>query len=264
VLTSQARRARVNVYQQPLPSPASLASYIPPSFPKSPGTAKFLLESLRSNELVFSSLSVSELEALVGSMERVTVPANATVIREGDLTSGTEGSYYYIVESGTIAFSINRSPVGSCKAPAGFGELALLFDSPRAATCTAATAAVLWRVDQRTFRHVLAKHRQDWSLQTLTTLRNVEVFAELDDETLRKIGAVMDEVACKKGDVIVEKGAVGSVFYVIRDGRVKVSDVGLGESRFADHVLNSGDYFGERAIIESAPRAANITCESDV
>ena len=50
------------------------------------------------------------------------------------------------------------------------------------------------------------------------------------------------------GDVIIQKGTEGNVFYVIKEGLVRVSDVGDGKT-YLDHNLGQGEYFGERALI---------------
>jgi CRP-like cAMP-binding protein/tRNA A-37 threonylcarbamoyl transferase component Bud32 len=95
-------------------------------------------------------------------------------------------------------------------------------------------------------------------------MRGIDEFADLDDDSLKKIGSAMSEVTYTKDDMILKKGDVGRVFYVIRFGTVKVTNIGSadGESRYADHVLSAGDYFGERALMTGEPRAATITCMS--
>ena len=37
----------------------------------------------------------------------------------------------------------------------GFGELALLYNAPRAATITAETEAIVWKLDRDVFNHIV-------------------------------------------------------------------------------------------------------------
>ena len=53
------------------------------------------------------------------------------------------------------------------------------------------------------------------------------------------------------------------MFYLIKEGRVRVTDVGDGKT-YVDHDLGPGEYFGERALITGGPRAANIIAVSNV
>ena len=65
------------------------------------------------------------------------------------------------------------------------------------------------------------------------------------------------------GDELIKKGTDGNVFYMIKEGRVRVSDVGDGRT-YSDHDLGPGEYFGERALITGEPRAANIRAITNV
>ena len=65
------------------------------------------------------------------------------------------------------------------------------------------------------------------------------------------------------GDIIIQKGTEGNVFYLIKEGTVRVTDVGDGKT-YNDHDLGPGEYFGERALITGGPRAANISAVSNV
>jgi len=49
----------------------------------------------------------------------------------------------------------------------------------------------------------------------------------------------------------------------MREGTVRVHDIGLGDSQYADQNLGEGDFFGERALITGEPRAANITAVTE-
>ncbi len=67
-------------------------------------------------------------------MQKESCPAETVIIRQYDL-----GDYFYIVDQGKVDFIANDLQVGSTSRGGSFGELALLYDCPRAATCVAAT-----------------------------------------------------------------------------------------------------------------------------
>jgi CRP-like cAMP-binding protein len=62
------------------------------------------------------------------------------LIREGDIVN-QETAYFYLLYRGTCCFTINDKVVGAAQPGDSFGELALLYDCPRAATVTAVTGA---------------------------------------------------------------------------------------------------------------------------
>jgi cAMP-dependent protein kinase regulator len=67
----------------------------------------------------------------------------------------------YVVETGTLActkvFAGNTEPTAlkEFQPGEGFGELALLYNAPRAATITAKTDCILWSLDRETFNHIV-------------------------------------------------------------------------------------------------------------
>lgn len=61
--------------------------------------------------------------------------------------------------------------------------------------------------------------------------------------------------------MIIKKGTEGNVFYMIKEGTVRVTEMG---SQFAEHSLSTGEYFGERALLTGEPRAATITALTPV
>jgi cAMP-dependent protein kinase regulator len=80
------------------------------------------------------------------------------VIRQGDV-----GDFFYVVEEGSFDFYI-KSPkstsalgdkVGSVGPGGSFGELALMYNAPRAASVVSTSPAVLWALDRITFRRIL-------------------------------------------------------------------------------------------------------------
>jgi signal transduction histidine kinase len=96
----------------------------------------------------------------------------------------------------------------------------------------------------------------------MTLDRRVEVlrnaFPNMEDELLITIAQSACEVHVAAGDRICEEGKVGDAFYLILSGRVQVSKfLELG----TQHLLNElrpGQFFGELALVEDAPRVASV------
>lgn len=105
---------------------------------------------------MFSALNDKELAVVIDAIEEAKFAAGAKVIVEGD-----HGDCMYVLESGSLNCT---KLLGDKKEPThlktyapgeGFGELALLYNCPRAATITAKEESVCWRLDRDTFNHIV-------------------------------------------------------------------------------------------------------------
>ena len=81
------------------------------------------------------------------------------------------------MEMGTVEFYIegNKKAVGACGSGKGFGELALMYNTPRAATVLAKTDIIAWKIDRERFRLVLANHAKARSEQYKALLMEIEL-----------------------------------------------------------------------------------------
>ncbi len=228
-----------------------------PNYPKTPEDRDFLNDALGDN-FIFASLSPQERTHLIDAMQKESCPAETVIIRQYDL-----GDYFYIVDKGKVDFIANDVQVGSTSRGGSFGELALLYDCPRAATCFAVTDCELWKVDQHTFRHLLAHHAKEEEQQVCQVLESIPLFEPLSTSCKSRLADALTVVKYKENERIVCKGDVGEVFYIIQSGTVKVHDIGMGDSNVVDCILSRGDFFGERALLTGEPRAANVTAVTD-
>lgn len=64
-----------------------------------------------------------------------------------------------------------------------FGELALLYNCPRAATVKAQTEAKVWKIDRNTFRNVVAQQSHSKQTQLRSALRK-GILTMLEDDQL--------------------------------------------------------------------------------
>jgi len=80
------------------------------------------------------------------------------------ILQGDDGDSLYVVETGTLECYKTKDgaeiPLKEYQPGEAFGELALLYNAPRAASIRAKTAADLWALDRRTFNHVVKDSAQ--------------------------------------------------------------------------------------------------------
>jgi CRP-like cAMP-binding protein len=95
----------------------------------------------------------------------------------------------------------------------------------------------------------------DW----LTTLAEVPLFEGLSKRHLRRIAKLARVRRFAAGSTMVRTGDPGRSFYVLLDGTAKVIRV-TGRPRR----LGAGDFFGEMALLDGAPRSAAVVADSEV
>ena len=248
--TNLKRERLANVFVKPL---EGTESFTFPVHEKTENEVKLIEEAIENN-FIFKGLESGQRTTLVKAFEKHSVRANGIIIKEGET-----GDYFYIVATGRVSFSIGGKTVGAEGTAASFGDLALLYDSPRAATCTASEATELWRVGQNTFRQILAKMRISGDQEFIHVLQKVPFLKDIEKKYLNTMASAASLKTYKKGEVIIKKGDEGDVFYIIQEGRVVVTDIEYGGNAYDDQVLKAGSYFGERAIVKKEPRVANVT-----
>jgi CRP-like cAMP-binding protein len=95
----------------------------------------------------------------------------------------------------------------------------------------------------------------DW----LATLAEVPLFEGLSKHHLRRIAKVARLRRFASGSVIVRAGDAGTSFFVLLDGAARVVPPSGRAKR-----LGVGDSFGEMALLDGAPRSANVVADGDV
>ena len=131
------------------------SDFVPPVHAKSQETKQKLRNRLLS-AFMFGALDESELNIVIDAIVEVQVAKGQAVIVEGDA-----GDCMYVLESGSLdctkVFKGKTEPthLKVYHPGEGFGELALLYNAPRAATITACEQSTVWRLDRDTFNHIV-------------------------------------------------------------------------------------------------------------
>jgi CRP-like cAMP-binding protein len=93
----------------------------------------------------------------------------------------------------------------------------------------------------------------------IDALQQVPLFADLDENELRRIASVFKERRFSQGDTVIQQGSGGAAFFVINAGDAQVFVDGDQQ-----RVLKPGDHFGEMALIDAGIRAATVTASTDL
>jgi hypothetical protein len=100
-------------------------------------------------------------------------------------------------------------------------------------------------------------------LERILLLREIPIFADLSPEDLQLVAETAQEAWYPHDTVVFRQGQEGNIMYVIVDGELDV----LHQVDDSEEVLvrrGPGEFVGEMAVIESAPRSATLRTRSDV
>lgn len=89
-------------------------------------------------------------------------------------------------------------------------------------------------------------------------LKQQYLFQGLNDAQLAHVVTHIERIEKFKDDVIYAQGSPGDKFYVIFQGRVRVTQK-EGQRERQLRILNAGDYFGEGGLLFKRPRSDTIT-----
>ncbi|KAI9597900.1 cyclic nucleotide-binding-like protein [Syncephalis fuscata] len=226
--------------------------------PKSDEARHRIMTAIGSN-LLFRNLEVEQRRPVVDAMFEKKVSVGEVVIKQGE-----EGDNFYVVDSGTFDIFVNDNKVVDVGPGDSFGELALMYNTPRAATIKATSDGVLWGVDRVTFRKSITGYSFRKRKMYTAFLKTVTILANLQDAEIAKLSDALEPIIYEDGDDIIEQDDEGHRFYLIEKGGVEVTKISTDGTILHLPSLSAGDYFGELALLHNQPRAATVTAKGQV
>src|SRR3569833_3512913 len=184
----------------------------------------------------------------------------------GLFNKGDTGRYSVYLLEGEGALTSPLSPEERIRADTAAARYPLAHHFPRHVTARALTRTKLLIIDGDVAELIDAAAAQpaeqtDWKTAWLKS----PLFQRLPRPHLDDLLEHMEEIAVQAGQVILHQDEVADCYYVIKKGRCSVSrrpaprarDVKLAE-------LETGQGFGEEALITNATRNASVTMMEDV
>ncbi|CAG8548014.1 8886_t:CDS:2 [Ambispora gerdemannii] len=216
------------------------------------------IESSIANNFLFKHLDEEQYKDVVDAMVEKRVSKGEEIIRQGGI-----GDYFYVVETGSFNVYVSKNGAPPERVmdygPGGsFGELALMYNAPRAATVVATSDSVLWALDRVTFRSILMENTSRKRRMYESFLEEVTLLVSLEPYERHKIADALESLYFEDDELVIKQGDIGNSFYLIESGEARVSKFDEDGTEFELPGLRKGDYFGELALLTNKPRAVNI------
>lgn len=137
-----------------------------------------------------------------------------------------------------------------------------MYNAPRAATVMSAEAgSTLWALDRITFRRILMDSTFQRRRLYESFLEEVKILSTLTKYERSKIADALEAQKFPAGTTIIKEGDAGEAFYLLESGEAEAFKNGVEK---AVKQYRKGDYFGELALLNDAPRAASVTSKTEV
>jgi len=237
--------------------------FVAPVYEKTPEQKDRIMKCLEPSFL-FHALEKEEMNTVILAFKEKILQAGVRVIQQGD-----DGETLFLIEEGKVeclkTIDGVEKVVKECGPGDVFGELALLYNCPRAASVESREKTTLWELDRETFSRIVKDSAQKKRSTYTEFLKKVPVFTPLDDYEMMTIAdAVKVESFDEVDKCIIEQGAVGDKFYLVLEGECVAKKVYLPGQAQPRKVMTHkvGDYFGELSLLNNEPRAASVITSS--
>mmetsp|Transcript_44624 Transcript_44624/g.127314 ORF Transcript_44624/g.127314 Transcript_44624/m.127314 type:complete len:304 (+) Transcript_44624:2-913(+) len=257
-MRDQYRRAGISA---PAISEERMKDWKAPFYEKGPEARNGIKKIIANNEklqVLFGHLTDNAVFGVIDAMQQVAVEEGRNLI-----TQGEEGGHFYIVEEGTFDVFVQRgdAPPGKvCEYGPGamFGELALMYNAPRAATVKATSRARLWALDRDSFQMMLCTAENTKKSKYEEFLANIELFAHMTKYELAQLSDMLESELFESGEDICKQGDEGNYFYIIEDGEATAYINGERGEVEVKRYTTPGNYFGEVSLITNVARRATV------
>ncbi|KYN17685.1 PREDICTED: cAMP-dependent protein kinase type II regulatory subunit isoform X1 [Trachymyrmex cornetzi] len=232
--------------------------------PKSDEQRQRLSESVK-NILLFRALDEEQMADVLDAMFEKIVQPGEFIIRQGD-----DGDNFYVIERGKFEVYVKdpatttENHIHTYDNRGAFGELALLYNMPRAATVKAITSGTLWAMDRQTFRRILLKSAYKKRKMYENLINKVPMLKSLEPYERMNLADALVPKQYSDGEQIIRQGDTADGMYFVEDGVVRITRLGEHGREIEINRVPAGGYLGELALVTHKPRAASAYAVGDI
>eukprot|EP01060_Flectonema_neradi_P000629 TRINITY_DN10399_c0_g1_i1.p1 TRINITY_DN10399_c0_g1~~TRINITY_DN10399_c0_g1_i1.p1 ORF type:complete len:552 (+),score=85.18 TRINITY_DN10399_c0_g1_i1:62-1657(+) len=212
-----------------------------------------MLRALLKQNLLFAHLSETDLKTTVMALFKMEYNTGDTIMTEGE-----EGDTLYTISEGEVDVIIGGKVVAQKSSGVSFGELALMYNTPRSATIRAASKTTTWGIDRDTYRNIVMsvsiRRREEYQEK----LQNIPFLKDLKKYEILQLADALESHEWNTGDYILRYDQPGEYMYIVLSGSVEV--IGRDENDRKKHVhsFSAGQHFGELEFLNSHRTVADI------
>jgi len=250
-LEASPHNRRKSVFAETYDPEADTEEEVIPKHEKTQAQRASLTEAVKQI-LLFRSLDQEQVQQVIDAMFEKKVKKGEFVIKQGD-----DGDNFYVIQQGKFKAMVTtggqEKVVGGYENAGSFGELALMYNMPRAASVQAESDGSLWALDRVTFRHIVLKSAYKKRKMYEALIDSVPMLKTLDQYERMNLADALVPRYFKDGERVINQGDGADGMFFIEDGSVAVVVNDKEISR-----IGKGGYFGELALLTKKPRAASI------
>jgi len=222
-----------------------------------------------------SALSTENFQELAGKIYVEDFQAGKVVFEEGD----TDKQSVYLLD-GQVDVSSSSQETFVILSGTDISKHPLVNQQPRKHTVTAKVDSKLIRINSELLDILLT-----WDLLSgievdeiqvkegdeqeatdgdwMTLILQSKAFLQIPPANIQALFMRVKEVPMKSGDVVIKQGEDGDYYYIVKNGKCKVTRNSKTGTELTLATLSDGASFGEEALLSEGKRNANVTMITD-
>jgi len=239
-----------------------------------------IVEFMRINLMkspLFSELPLSIVKQCIDAMEEKNIPAVTDVVKQGEIGD----SFFFIIEGELeckmqfikVTKEGNRKKVEKFEpklvkvyGPGDyFGELALLYQTPRRGTIKTVTDVKAYVLNRTNYKKILKNAKNESSTRKINMFKKVPILETMADEDYEKLEKISKEAIYYKGETILKQNEFCNAMLIIDKGKcigTQTTEEGKVPQKTRDY--KEGDIIGETSLLKAEKLGENIIVESDI